>query len=481
VHGLNANQNNFTGPADACLADYLSGRGYDCWTVDLRGTRSSRPPFAQGTNTVTVEDFVWRDLPAAISHIQKATGRGKIHYVGHSLGGLLLYAYVQAHGADKIASGTALGAPTRFSDVMPALPKFLVKAVLRFPWLSGEMLRCVLPFAKLAGKGISAFPINPNNLAPGMGLSDIYPILDDPAPLVHAQVFGWAERGEVTLRQDSLNLTRGYAEMKFPLLAVYGPDDPFVLLDVGKTFFAGIRHDDKKMIVCSRENGCGEDYNHCDLSFGREGAREVFEPIVQWIRAHPCPEAVREAAKPAEMKVAAVAKAVMNAKAPAPARETVAAIPAAAVKQAVVATAPEAAKDAAAAKPAAAVKQAAAATAPEAAKEAAAVEPAVVAKPTAVAQKPESAKDPVAVKAATMPKKAAAKPATALTNGVPAKVPAAKKAATVKKPAAAKEAAAAKPAVAAKKKPAADKKTAPAATAKPAPRKAAAKDTGTKE
>ncbi len=390
VHGLNANQNNFTSPADACMADYLSERGYDCWTVDLRGTRSSRAPFAQGSNTVMFEDFVWRDLPATIDYIQKATGRAKIHYVGHSLGGLLLYAYVQAHGAEKIASGTTLGAPTRFSDVMPALPKFLVKMVLRFPWLAGEMLRCALPLAKLAGKGVSAFPINPSNIAPGMGVADFYPILADPAPLVHAQVFGWAERGEILLRQDSLNLTRGYASMKFPLLAIYAPDDPFVLLDTGKAFFADIQHSDKKMIVCSRENGCGEDYNHCDLAFGREGAREVFEPMMQWMKAHPCPAAVKPAAKHAAVKAAAVTGKAVAAKVPATAKRD------------------------------------------------------VTAKSAPPAQEAVADREPEVVRESVAVKSAAARAGMALTNGVPAKAPAPAKAAVVKKAAAAKATAAAK-------------------------------------
>jgi len=455
VHGLNANQNNFTAPADAGLADYLSERGYDCWTVDLRGTRSSRPPFAQGRDSVTVEDFVWYDLPTVIAHIQKATGRAKIHYVGHSLGGLLLYAYVQAHGADKIASGTTLGAPTRFSDVVPAVPKFLVQAALRFPRLAGEGLRAMVPFAKLAGKGISAFPINPNNLAPGMGLSDIYPIIEDPAPVVHAQVFGWADRGEVTLRQDALNLTKGYADMKFPLLAVYAPADPFVQLDAGKAFFESIKNSDKKMVVCSRENGCCEDYNHCDLAFSREGAREVFEPIMQWIKAHPGPDAVKPAVKHAAAKTAEVKTAVEMK-------------PAAAVK------APEAPKAAAAeVKPAAEVK------APEAPKTATAVKPATAAKETVAAKTPTPAKETAVAKAEAKPKKDTAKPAAAPTDGKPEKAPAAKKAPVATKAPAAKKAAAAKAVPAAKApesaKPAAPaKKSAAPVKAKPAAAKARA-------
>jgi hypothetical protein len=332
--------------------------------------------------------------------------------VGHSLGGLLLYAYVQAHGADKIASGTALAAPIQFTTVKSFLPELLAQAVIRLPWLSGEALRCALPIVKLTGANLSAFPINLSNVPESMGLGDFYTLLDDPAPRVHAQVFAWGESGEITLRGDALNLSRGFDDMKFPLLAVYAARDPFVPLVSAKAFFKGIQHADKKMLVCSVENGCAADYGHCDLAFGREGARDVFEPVMQWMKAHPCSEPAKADAPPA--------------KAPKTAPEPVA-----------VAKAPEAAKETvkktAAAKPAAAPKKAAAKT---------------------VAAAPEKAPAKAAApkKAATVKKAVAAK-ATAPAKPAPAK-----------------------PAAAPKKKAAAAPEKPAAAKAKPAPRKPAAKD-----
>jgi polyhydroxyalkanoate synthase len=439
VHGLNANQNNFTAPADGCLVDYLSGRGYDCWTLDLRGTRSSESPAGYGRDTVTIEDYVLRDLPAAIDHIRKATGHGKVHYVGHSLGGLLLYAYAQAHGVDKIASGTTLGAPTQFTTVRSMLPEPLVQLVKRLPWLGGEMLRCALPLAKLTGKGISVFPINLDNLPEGMGLGDFYPIIDDPAPLVHAQIFAWADRGEITLREDSLNLSRGFDDMKFPLLAVYAPRDPFVSLVSAEAFFKGIHHADKKMIVCSVENGCAADYGHCDLAFGREGGRDVFEPVMQWMKAHPCPETAtaRKAVEPEKPKAATapVAEQPAAAKASAPAAAKAAAKKAAAPKKVAAAKAAPAKTEAAPAKTEAAPAKTEAAPAKAEAAQA----------KTAVAKKAAVAKKPAVAKAPAAPKPAVAKAAPA------------------------------KPAAAAKKAAAAGKEKAPAVKAKPAPRKPAAK------
>ena len=466
VHGLNANQNNFTSPAGGCMVDYLSEHGYDCWTLDLRGTRSSDYPAGYGRDTVTFEDFVWRDIPAAIEHIQKATGRGKIHYVGHSLGGLLLYAYAQTQGVEKIASVTTLGAPVQFTTIKSLLSEPLMQMVLHLPWLTGELLRCALPIVRLTGMKLSAFPINLSNVPENMGMADFYPLIDVPAPRVHADIFGWADRGEITLRGDSLNLSNGFDDMKLPLLAIFAPVDPFVPLVSAEAFFKGIHHADKKMIVCSVENGCAADYNHCDLAFGREGAREVFEPVMQWMKAHPCPKAAT-----VEKVVAVAAKTVPEPEKPKAAKAAVAKKPAAAKTA-------EPAKDKPAAKSAAAPKKAAAAKAavttadkePEKApgKTAVVKKAAAVKKPAAAKAPATPAEAPVA-KAAVAPKPATAKPAVAAKKKA---VTVPEKTVTVPE----KAAAALEKAAAALEKASAAPEKAPAAKAKPAPRKPAAKE-----
>jgi hypothetical protein len=40
------------------------------------------------------------------------------------------------------------------------------------------------------------------------------------------------------------------------------------------------------MIYLSRATGSSANYNHIDLAFAREGEREVFAPILEWLQAH---------------------------------------------------------------------------------------------------------------------------------------------------------------------------------------------------
>ena len=56
VHGANVNQHTFTTPKGGNLVEFLVERGFDCWTVDLRGCRSSEAPFERHRNQITTDD-----------------------------------------------------------------------------------------------------------------------------------------------------------------------------------------------------------------------------------------------------------------------------------------------------------------------------------------------------------------------------------------------------------------------------------------
>lgn len=292
VHGFNANQNNFLNPEGHCLVDYLVARGYDCWAVDLRGCRSSRPPFERRRTDPTIDDYLLEDLPAVIQYIRKATGYARVHWVGHSMGGMLLYAYVQIHGDDTIASGVTLGAPLGFTDTAVKLSGFLLFLGTHFPALAGNFLRGMVPIVTALGVGNSLFPINLHNLPRGMNTGHFYTMLEDPLPKVLAELIFSVQNHVFRVKRDQIDVLAGLASLRFPLLVFCAPRDPFVSVKSAAEFVKRLPHDDKKLIVLSRENGCAQDYDHVDLAFGQEGGREVFGPIVEWFKAYPSTERI---------------------------------------------------------------------------------------------------------------------------------------------------------------------------------------------
>lgn len=293
VHGFMANHHNFTEPEGGSLAGYLAKKGYDCWCVDLRGSRSSLPPFEHNINEPVFDDFVYRDLPAVIMHIRKITGYARVHYVGHSMGGMLLYAYVQAHGDAHFASATTLGAPIGFDGTNIKIPDIVVRLARLVPAFVGSLQRGFAPIGFILGLGQSIFPINLKNVHPELRAEHLFNMLENPPPSVLAEMAFWTKTKTFRMNEDKLDVLEGMKTMTTPLLAIFAGRDPFVAPDKGEKFINSLPHNDKAVLVLSKERGATEDYGHCDLAFGKEGEREVFEPIVKWLETHAITERIK--------------------------------------------------------------------------------------------------------------------------------------------------------------------------------------------
>lgn len=296
VHGANVNQHTFTSPRGSNLVEYLVERGFDCWTVDLRGCRSSEAPFERHRNQITTDDFLNNDIPAAIRLVQQETGYAKIHYCGQSLGGMLLYAYVLKFGGDAIASGVTLGSPIGFDGVRVGRSPWMARLIKFNPALAGEVSRGLIPFALLFRSSPLAFPMNLRNIARGLNTGHFYNMLEDPLPGVLRDLITWIRTPGWRMDQGQLDVQEGLKQIDVPLLTIFAPLDPFVPIVRAQAFFDALPVEDKRILIASRELGCKRDYNHCDLAFGLEGPREIFAPIARWFDSHSSREQIVQVA-----------------------------------------------------------------------------------------------------------------------------------------------------------------------------------------
>ena len=286
VHGVCVNHHNFTVPEGVSLVDYLMEKGYDCWAIDLRGTSSSEAPFEHHRNEIRADDFIRYDLPEAIAFIRNATGYSQVHWVGHSLGGMLLYAYVVEHGDTDIASGITLGAPPGFPPQKKKIPKSWLYLVRHCPVLCGNLIRALVPVFFTVKFNSALFPTNVHNLHSKLNAAHVYVLLENPIPKVQTELARWDTSHTWLMCNGEVDVGEQLATLRFPLLAIFGAQDPLIPLWFAHNFFEKLPHDDKKMIVMGPGQGCAEDYSHCDLAFGKNGNKEVYTPVVQWLRSH---------------------------------------------------------------------------------------------------------------------------------------------------------------------------------------------------
>ncbi|KAG8387059.1 hypothetical protein BUALT_Bualt03G0213900 [Buddleja alternifolia] len=100
-------------PPDQSLAFLLADNGFDVWLVSSRGTKYSRGHTSLSPDDAAFWDWSWDelvayDLPATFQYVYDQTGR-KIHYVGHSMGTLIVLAAVsKGQLLDKLRSAALL-------------------------------------------------------------------------------------------------------------------------------------------------------------------------------------------------------------------------------------------------------------------------------------------------------------------------------------------------------------------------------------
>ncbi len=107
VHGFAQNRLSFElGPLPGCLIKL----GARVFIGELRGHGLSRTSmFDPARQDWSLETHLQYDLPALVKHVLQETSQSKLHYMGHSMGGILGYAALASNPA--FASMTGLAAP----------------------------------------------------------------------------------------------------------------------------------------------------------------------------------------------------------------------------------------------------------------------------------------------------------------------------------------------------------------------------------
>ncbi len=292
VHGLASNRYNFDFPGKGkSFAQYLWKEGWDVWMIELRGSGNSRKKesWAWLKQKWNVDHYIQQDLPCAVNYILKTCGKKKLHWIGHSLGGLLVYPYITTQSSKIFQSITTIGSPIN-AETPPSYFKWTAKL---------DPLLKLIPFLPYRGlaKLMEKFSHRLHNMKEPLLFvkenmdaetlkicCDI--AVDDVSSGVIQQLHRWIKKNNLKSFDESVDYTIDLKKLHTPLLMVTGNQDPFTPQSLVKKSFDEIASTQKKWMVFGQHEGHKSDYGHLDLIIGKNAPREVFPEILKWIGKH---------------------------------------------------------------------------------------------------------------------------------------------------------------------------------------------------
>jgi len=227
-----------------------------------------------------IDSYFLYDLPAAVAAVKRLTGREKIFYCGHSMGGMLGYGYAGIHddleGLITIGAAADLGRGFPLLKLLSLSAPLLSKGIdLTLASVNGERAAGralggladrmtgffkrapAAPRPPLQKADFKSVPVNEwlKTLEKLLAKAEIHPLYDDlarkvnwlsnparvsaadirwllreggePEPRLVLEEFArWIRRGELVCYRTGYDFKRGFSKIQIPMAIIFGDRDP---------------------------------------------------------------------------------------------------------------------------------------------------------------------------------------------------------------------------------------------------------------
>ena len=292
AHGVSSNARFWDVQPGASLVEYLVDAGYDVWNLDLRGHghalklssgKRQRPDW-------DIDDYGQVDLPVAFAHIQAVTGVERVHFVGHSMGGMVLAVYLASEGDDALASAVMVGSPLDLRD--PDLVVRLLTGGGKIATVFGRIptpmgAKSLALFKRELPLQFDAMLHNPENVDRAVETVMLRSVVSPMTRGEIRQLSEMAHDAEFRSADGVLAWRHNLSDVQTPMLFLAGRADRVVSPERVLAYHDAVGTTDKAFVVLSKANGFSGDYGHLDPCCSREVEQEVFPLIEMWLDTHP--------------------------------------------------------------------------------------------------------------------------------------------------------------------------------------------------
>lgn len=287
-HGLGSNRNNLDYPGRLSVAKWLNAQGFDCWVIELRGAGRSRRigSLLRKPWGYNFDDYIGHDIPAALKYIARTVGFRGVHWVGHSMGGMLAYPILKTTDPDIIRSATTLGSPAMVLASDPVMDRLLpftplLKVLPVLP--QATFSRLLFPVAGIAMRLMDPIVWNSKNMdARTVRTMAAIGVDDMPSSLLF-QYQVWYREKDFHNHYETLSYQENFHRITAPVLFIAGAGDTMTPVRDIRFIYERVSSQKKRLLVVGEASGFSTDYGHVDLVLGRRAPDEVFPRILEWI------------------------------------------------------------------------------------------------------------------------------------------------------------------------------------------------------
>ncbi len=290
-HGIMSNTYTWDLDDEVSFAAWLQRRGFAVYALDLRGGGEARRWGGYGGRgyTWSVDDYVEHDVPAAIEAVSARHGGRPVHWVGHSMGGIVMYGWLPRGDQRRVRSLVAVGSPA----VLPVHVGWLRESGALLPL--AEFFFDELPTGTLSLLGApwadqkAVWPLhmlwNLDNLRPGSARRmAAHGTANLPARVVR-QFYDSLVAGRLQSADGRHDYTAAMADIEVPTLLLGGVLDHLAPPASMMRAWHALGSATKRLVILSRANGADADFGHVDLTLGAAAPRDVFPLIHDWLVA----------------------------------------------------------------------------------------------------------------------------------------------------------------------------------------------------
>lgn len=299
-HGLGLNATFWT-ITDNHLPQQLTLAGYEVFVYDARSSGNSTPEkFARvnnflrntplperGERSWTTDDQAYYDIPAVLEHVRKRTGHEQVNWIGHSLGGMLMFTFLEEHPErHRIANFVGMGStavvfPTKDSKEMA---RANIGLCLLSKVASTSRLGRPMRFGRPPGLAyIDRFYYTRDNVG-SLTVDRFYGYtLEDPGAGALKQLQPYLGKGQFLSADSKTDYSANLDKIVTPTLFIAGQGDVMADVQSKRWTFDHLSSTDKTFMVFGKSTGYALNYGHCDLVWAKSAPQEIFPEIVKWL------------------------------------------------------------------------------------------------------------------------------------------------------------------------------------------------------